>query len=284
MRVSWHCQTGPIPLKLPQSNPKPYFMEQIKMARIKETLTTLTTPGTGFSQQPDFIFSLSARRLAFVSVWGTGILLLLHIAAHFIYFRMPDRGFALNLVKRFGLNRDGNVPTLYSAFLLFAAAAFLYLVYKGAKAKGEKNAFSHWLVLCFLFIFLGLDEATQIHEFTSGIVKKIADRPLPGFLRHAWIIPYLLLIGAVGLHYLRFVLKLPARTRNQFIVAGLVYVGSAMGLEMLEGMYEARGGHALLVLQLQTIEETFEMLAVILFNYALMQYLGPKKIEYKLAS
>ena len=166
-------------------------MEQIKKARINETLIKLTTSGAAYSPQPDFTFSLSARRLASISLWGVGLLLALHVVSYFVYFRLPERGFALNLVKRFGLDRDGNVPTLYSAFLLFAAALFLYLIYKQAKAQGQKNAFSHWLPLCFLFIFLGLDEATQIHEFTSGIVKKVAGQPLPGFLRHAWIIPSL---------------------------------------------------------------------------------------------
>ncbi len=255
-------------------------MEQIKKARIKETLTTLTTSGTAYTQQPDYSFTLPARRLAFISLLCTALLLVLHVVSYLVYFRLPERGFAVNLVKRFGLDRDGNVPTLFSAFLLFAAAFFLYLIYKEAKTQRRKNAFSHWLPLCFLFIFLGLDEATQIHEFSSGIVRKVAGQPLPGFLRHAWIIPYLLLIGVVGLHYLRFVLTLPSRTRNQFICAGLLYVGSAMGLEMLEGIEEAKRGHSLLVLQMQTVEETTEMLAIVLFNYALMQYLGRKKVEY----
>lgn len=255
-------------------------MEQIKEVTIKETRKTISGPAASlYSQQPDFRFSVQARKLARFSMLVAAVLLLAHILAHFIYFQMPDRGFAQNLVLRFGLNKDGNVPTLFSAFLLFIAAGLLYLIYKQAKAKGQKYAFSHWLLLSFLFIFLGLDEATQIHEFSSGIVKKVADRPLPGFLRHAWIIPYLVLLVVVGLHYLRFVLRLPARTRNQFIIAGILYIGSAMGLEMIEGVHEAAGGRGMLVLQLQTVEETCEMLAVILFNYALMQYLGSKKLE-----
>ncbi len=258
-------------------------MEQIKEATIKETRRTITDPGTSlYNHQPDFRFAFHAGKTARISLLITGILLVAHLIAHFVYFRMPERGFAFNLVQRFALNKDGNIPTLFSAFLLFAAAMLLYLIYKQAKAKGQKYAFSHWLLLSFLFIFLGLDEATQIHEFTSGIVKKVADRPLPGFLRHAWIIPYLLLLGAVGVHYLRFVLRLPARTRNQFILAGVVYVGSAMGLEMIEGIQESAGGRAMLVLQLQTVEETCEMLAIVLFNYALMQYLGSKKVEISL--
>lgn len=261
-------------------------MEQIKTVGIKEVNKPVPkSGGLNVGHQPDLRFSFVAKKTALSLTAITGLLLVMHIIAYFVFFRFPERLFALNLVKRFGLDREGNIPTLFSALILFLAGGLLYLIYREAKARKQKHAVSHWLVLSFAFIFLGVDEATRIHEFIADLMRALSVRPLPGFLKHAWVIPYVILLGGAGVHYLRFILQLPARTRNQFLVAGAVYVGSALGLEMIEGIVEvSKGEDSLLVLQLQTVEETLEMLSVILFNYALLQYLGNKKLELQLNS
>lgn len=203
------------------------------------------------------------------------LLLVLHLISYFLYFRFPQLGTAGLLVQRFGLDRDGNVPTFFSALLLLMSALLLILISRFYKQQKEFRHSQQWLWLGLVFFFLSFDEATQIHEFTSSVIKSINHGPMTGVFRHAWIIPYLALTIAVVLYYFRFVLALPARTRIQFFVAGGLYIGSALGLEMLEGLEASLNGkRSFLILQLQTVEEMIEMVAIILFNYALMQYLG----------
>lgn len=225
----------------------------------------------------------NARNITVACSVLTVLLLLAHLGAYYLAFHFPNLQIAGNLVARFGLDRDGNVPTLFSAALLFGAAFLLYLAHLRARAAREPYH-RHWLVLCFVFLFLGLDEATQIHEFLSLVVKTFSGKEeRPDFLRHAWIIPYMLLVAAVVLYFFRFVLQLPPRTRKLFFVSAFLYVGSAMGMEMLEGMEETRQGkNTLVLLGMQTFEETMEMVAIILFNHTLIGYLHRQKVSLTL--
>jgi hypothetical protein len=229
------------------------------------------------------VFSISARSLARISLIITGIMLLAHLASYFLVYLMPGRDLPKLIVFRFGLDRDGNVPTLYSTFLLFTSSMLLFLIYLQAKQRRELQHLRHWLILSFIFLFLGIDEATMLHELSSGFVKAFAGRPLTGLLKHAWVLPYFILSVAVGLYYLRFVLQLPKITRNLFLLAGFTYVGSALGFELLESLEQsATNSHNFAVRSMQTVEEVLEMGAIILFNYALMQYLGNKQIAVNL--
>lgn len=253
--------------------------------QLKNAQKELAVNPSMLESEPSILFNLRAWDLSRVCLIITGILLVLHVIARYLLYLMPDRSLAQMLVGRLGLDRDGNIPTLFSALLLFTSGTLLFLIYRIAKVRRDKYANSHWLLLCFLFFFLGVDEATQIHEFSSGIIKAVAPNKPTGVLRHAWVIPYLVLSLGVGLYYLRFALQLPTATRNMIMLAGFVYVGSALGFEMMEGVEEtAINGKNLLVRALQTVEEVLEMLAIILFNYALMKYLGTKKIGLQLNS
>ena len=210
------------------------------------------------------------------------LLLSIHLIAHFIYFRFPELHFSGWLVHHFGLNNDRNAPTLFNMAILFLSAILLYLTARRARLLGERNASRYWLLLCFIFIFLALDEILMVHEFAGGLMRKRMDKSVPGYLIHAWVIPYLFFALVVGLSYVRFVFRLPARIRNLIFAAGFLYVGSALGMEMLEGAEEASNGKNYKVLLLQTIEEVLEMLALTLFVYTLMQYLNLKRLGLKI--
>lgn len=81
--------------------------------------------------------------------------------------------------------------------------------------------------------------------------------------------------------YLRFFFHLPTRQRLLFFVAGALYVGGALILEMLSAFYvDLYGGQnnmtglqIVAIHAITTAEETFEMLGVIVLIYALLTYL-----------
>jgi hypothetical protein len=59
-----------------------------------------------------------------------------------------------------------------------------------------------WLGLALAFVFLSLDEATQIHEFFIGYFR--IDFGLSGYFYSAWIIPYgvaLVVLALVGIYH-----------------------------------------------------------------------------------
>ena len=185
-------------------------------------------------------------------------------------------------VKLFGLNREANVPTFYSTFALLLSSAFLAII---AFAKKKENApyRLHWKVLSVIFLFLSLDEAAHLHEMTIKPLRSALNAS--GFLLYTWVILGIVFSLIVLLAYLRFLADLPRKSRNLFLVAGALFVGGALGMEMISGYYDSSyvtqpWTHSrfcdfhLNLASLRTVEELLEMLGIVVFIYALMSYIS----------
>jgi hypothetical protein len=77
------------------------------------------------------------------------------------------------------------------------------------------------------------------------------------------------------LGYYRFLMLLPRRTRSLFIAAGTIFVGGALGVEAVSGMQASLHGQQNLTYHaIITAEELFEMAGIVVFVYALLDYIG----------
>ena len=172
----------------------------------------------------------------------------------------------------FNMDRELNIPTCYS-FLTLGLCGILLQIIANEK-QAHQDAFSrYWKNLSIIFFVLALDEILSIHEIL--IIRDISrELNLPGFLRPVWVIPATILVICVGLKYLKFLAYLPKPTRFHFTLAGIVYIGGALGMEMVGGAYEAVANRASLTYGLMaTFEEMLEMLGIIIFIYGLLFYL-----------
>src|SRR5262249_30916640 len=143
----------------------------------------------------------------------------------------------------------------------------------GAIAASEPPRWRrHWRGLCGVFAFLAVDELAQIHEGLTGPVRTLLHTS--GALFFAWVVPYLGVVIVLSLVYLRFWLAMPARLRALTAIAAVLYVGGALGMEMVDGLYlEAHQQKANLTYGLlTTCEETLEMLGASLFLVALLEH------------
>src|SRR5690606_5665696 len=121
-------------------------------------------------------------------------------------------------------NAEQTFPTWYSSFLLLGAALLL-LIISLFKAHTHASDRWLWLGLALIFLYLSLDEIVSIHEIAAEWLQ--TDFTFTGFFAFGWqlaALPFLLLFALL---YFRFWLRLPARTRLLFMIAGLVYVGGA---------------------------------------------------------
>lgn len=175
------------------------------------------------------------------------------------------------LVPRFDLDRELNVPTWYSSTLLLMAALLLGAVAVGRRAARDPFA-RHWAGLAIIFMLLSLDEAASLHGLPSQPLRAALD--LPGFLYYAWLIPMGLALAVFGLFYARFTWHLPPRTRAFFVMAGLIYVGGALGGEVATGAYRTAFGVDGAYATLALVEESLEMGGCILFIFAVADYLA----------
>ena len=77
-------------------------------------------------------------------------------------------------------------------------------------------------------------------------------------------------------------LHLPAKTRFTFLAAAIIYLGGAIGFELIGGRYaELHGSHNLSYNMISTVEESLEMAGVIIFIRALLQYIAGKHKEVR---
>jgi hypothetical protein len=87
----------------------------------------------------------------------------------------------------------------------------------------------------------------------------------------SWVIPALALLAVVSPLLVRLWLSLPPRTRTVMAAAGLLVVGGAVGMEMVEGGYVDVHGHKTLTYSLlANLEEALELVGQSLLVYGLL--------------
>lgn len=90
------------------------------------------------------------------------------------------------------------------------------------------------------------------------------------------MIPYGLVVLAIGVSYIPFLFGLPRGIRRLIVIAGSLYVSGALGVELIEGWHYAAHDEIedLVYELLVTFEESLEMLGTIVSCYALLLFLA----------
>lgn len=170
-------------------------------------------------------------------------------------------------IWRLDVDNEMSVYTWFSSSLILANAALLALITR-EKAARREGLIWHWGILAVLFVLLSADESLSLHEWLSHL---IGQRIQGGGLFHfVWVIPALLacLIGAVS--YIPLIRALSPRPRLWLIASALVYLGGAVGMEMVAGrLIEQQGIHTMGYRLLATLEELLEGLGMIMFLHTL---------------
>jgi hypothetical protein len=119
------------------------------------------------------------------------------------------------------------------------------------------------------------DEWFELHERLVFPVQGLLGSGPNNLFFFAWIIPGGIVVLVLGAVFLPFVRALPSRTRKATVIAALLFVGGAVGMEIPEGAFYASHGSQNLPYNLMvSLEEGLEMSGTILFLYALIQYVG----------
>ncbi len=104
----------------------------------------------------------------------------------------------------------------------------------------------------------------------------------------AFYFPWVLLGAAFALivacTYVRFLRHLPGDTRRLFLLGGALFVGGAVGIEIIGGIYVVRFGATNPYAVISATEELLEMLGVIVFLHAVMSYLGSEEACFQFAN
>lgn len=219
---------------------------------------------------------LQRRRLAWI---GGIILLLLNVgnAASVYALCVLRRDFAFGIVPLFNFDTESNFPTLFNGLLLAMASFLAFSISRCLKARGGSDLTFSWKAAGFVLAFMCLDELCHIHESIGWILMTRVETE--GAIDWPWVIPYGILALAVAGFFMRFFFKLQPKYRAYLAIAGGLYVGAAIGLEMMEAMHlegvndaGEEGQYSLGFAILYSIEESLEMIAVMIAISGFMAY------------
>ncbi len=173
-------------------------------------------------------------------------------------------------VSRSAFNAEASIAAMFHSLLLLTCAVLLALIAADRRAAGSRYRF-HWAVLAAAFLFLALDESTEIHELTVIPLRNALDAG--GIFYFAWVIPAAAAVAVMGLAYLRFLAVLPRPTSVVFVLAAAFYLAGALGVELVGGyVADARGQDNLAFALITQVEEALESVGLIAFLYALLSY------------
>ncbi|MEX2530945.1 MAG: hypothetical protein WD960_09245 [Gemmatimonadota bacterium] len=199
------------------------------------------------------------------------LLVLASIGGQFSKFAV-GHDYLKGLVPLFYVNAEQNIPTYFSVLLILFAALILVVI-TVLNGKRRVPHVSKWAILSFGFLFMAFDEAFQVHEGLAAPVRALLGDGNLGIFYYAWVIPGIALVLLLGLIFLTFLLHLPATTRLRFLMAAILYIGGAIGVELIGGRYaELHGLQTWTYSMITTVEESLEMAGLIVFIWALLRY------------
>ena len=170
------------------------------------------------------------------------------------------------LAALFELDNENNIPTWYSSVLLLLSAVLLALTAHAQPAASPWTRY--WWGLSLIFLLLSVDEAASLHEKFNRPVRELLD--MGASVHFAWVVPASLMLLVLVMGYARWLFSLPPRSRNLALISASLYVGGAVGFELVGGLLTDRIAGGFGYLLVSTVEETLEMCGAVVWIYTLI--------------
>ena len=202
------------------------------------------------------------------------LLIIMHSAIAVVYYIVGDPE-KFDFIRMFDLDREQNIPTLFSSLLFIFNALLFWLIGKNS-ADSERK---YWYGLAGVFAFLSFDESATIHENLGDLTEQFVDAS--GILYYPWVISYSLLVLMLVVFYFRFFYNMPKKLFYRFVLAAAIFLSGAIGFELL-GAQEADlyGTDSPLYTIYYTIEESLEMFGLIYLMGILLDMLDGKQVLF----
>lgn len=194
----------------------------------------------------------------------------------YLAFNLP-----FGIEKLFAFSQEANIPTLFSSLALLLSSLLLFFINK-LKSTFSKEK-KYWNLLSFIFLFLGIDETAGIHEKLGSLLKfEFLDNL---FIKNPWVLLYGFFVILFLIYFLNFLRILDRKFRKLIIISGFIYLVGALGFEVLidfiisNSFVFLSNDFNIFLLLLGTLEESFEMFGIALFNYSLLKYIAKNQSE-----
>jgi len=131
-----------------------------------------------------------------------------------------------------------------------------------------------WKLLSIIFVLLSIDEIAAFHEM--AIDPLVIAYNLSGYMRFPWVIFGLIFMAGFSLYYFQFLKALPKPYFKGFFCSCLIFLSGSIGLETISAkifISLEQSPKDLMYNLVTTLEESFEMIGIIMFINVLLSYL-----------
>lgn len=195
----------------------------------------------------------------------SALFILLAVVGQYLRWQGVEHRF----IEMFSVDTEKNPPALFSGLMLLLSAVVLAVV---AISESASRWSRHWWILAGGFLVMSLDETFSFHEKLIDPVRDAMGDEYPLVFHFAWVVPALALVVVLGISFAGFLRALPSSTRRLFLTSASLYLGGAIGMEMLGGRYHALHGSDFTQSMIAIAEEALEMFGVCIFLYAALSY------------
>lgn len=227
-------------------------------------------------------FLINIKRLIFILCAIFIFLLFANILANILFVNAdkPLNGFIFYFYKTFDFDDEKNIPTYFSVILLFLASQTFFIIrQKLIHTTISSYMKYYWLQMAFIFLLLSIDELIRIHERLEYISIYFISSEMTGFFKFVWVIPMIGLLCCFGLYSIKFLMNIHKSLRNGYIISGFIYVFGALGMEMLSAKLHIEGQEGFGYYVTMTIEESLEMIGIIVLLYFNLGYINELSTE-----
>ena len=202
-----------------------------------------------------------------LSIWA-GVLVVLNMLCHLMWHEDAWDITRYRYVEMLDLDEEKGFGTWFATLILFFSARLLFLIASDSKARAD-GLHVWWKVLACGFMYLSLDEVAGFHEYVNAYNEDFFEGAEHEDRWWTWYLKWVVLV--VGIAFLPFLWKLRWRVALLMGIAGGIYLGGAMGIEVWSP-HDDTGGFFYNFGWI-TIEEGMEMAGIVMFIYVLLDYL-----------
>jgi hypothetical protein len=201
---------------------------------------------------PPVTVDLQTRQFLIV-LWSVAFgLVSIHVALNLFHYLLHELPWLARQI--FDVDEEDSFPTWFSAFILLLTSVTNGLMARRDSQAGGGNA-APWTALGIGFLLLSIDEIAGMHETLNSM-----DLPF------SWTVPGAILAAFAGGVFLPFLLRLPRAIAIRFAVGGAIYLGGALGVEVLTDPYLENDALNTLAYNMWTaLEESMEMGGVLIY-------------------
>lgn len=244
---------------------------------------TLRNSAAGDAATAVRIAPISVLKWLMVIIALLGLAHMLAMPVH-VHGMKASEGVYVRVARFFMLQSERSIPTWYSIALITFNIVLLS-VNATVCRQTRSGPVLPWVALVGLFVFLSIDEMLSLHERIGSAIgtRFHIGGDGAGFLTFPWVIAGVIFTVAVGVSFIGFLRSLPPRTARLFLLAGGIYVGGALVMEIVEAGTVSEAGMGALYYIEVLIEETMEMAGQALFAFALLDLLARSRITLVIA-